>query len=96
MHQTRAALAEAIGTAMGRKPWVPHMSRGTLDWISRIEGWVRPGKVKLSADRVSYMVHPDWVVTSGHAVPARRWKPKVRTADGLRATAEWYRRQGWL
>jgi len=89
-------LAEAIGAAMGRKPWVPHMSRGTLDWISRIEGWVRPGKVKLSTDRVNYMVHPDWVVTSGHAVPERRWKPEIRTRDGLRATADWYRKQGWL
>ncbi len=89
-------LAEAIGDAVGRKPWVPHMSRGALDWISRIEGWIRPGKVKLSADRVSYMVHPDWVVSAQRSVPARRWTPKVRTAEGLKATAEWYRRQGWL
>lgn len=89
-------LAEAIGAAMGRKPWVPHMSRGALDWISRIESWVRPGKVKLSADRVAYMVHPDWVVSDGRAVPSRRWRPRVRTQDGLNATAGWYRQQGWL
>lgn len=89
-------LAEAIGAAMGRKPWIPHVSRGTLEWISRIEGWVRPNNVKLSADRVSYMVHPDWVVSQAKAVPARRWKPRVETAEGLRATAEWYRREGWL
>ena len=90
------ALAEAIGNAMGRKPWIPHMSRGTLEWISRIEGWVRPNNVKLSADRVSYMVHPDWVVNRSSAVPARRWTPQVQTDDGLKATAEWYRNEGWL
>lgn len=89
-------LAEAIGAAMGRRPWIPHLSRGTLEWISRIEGWIRPNNVKLSADRVSYMVHPDWVVRQKNAVPTRRWKPRVETSEGLRATAEWYRREGWL
>ena len=89
-------LAEAIGAAMGRKPWIPHMSRGALEWVSRVESWVRPNNVKLSADRVSYMVHPDWVVSKKHAVPRQRWKPRVGMAEGLRSTAEWYRREGWL
>lgn len=89
-------LATAIGSAVGRRPWVPHLNRGTLDTLSRIEGLVRRDKAKLTADRVSYMTHPDWVVSARYAVPCARWKPQIATRDGLKATADWYRRHGWL
>ena len=89
-------LANAIGWAVGRRPWVPHLTRTTLDRLSRIEGLVRRDKAKLTADRVSYMTHPDWVVSARRAVPRGRWKPQIPTRDGLKATAEWYRKQGWL
>lgn len=89
-------LAQAIGWAVGRRPWVPHLSRATLDGISRVEGLVRRGKAKLTADRVSYMSHPDWVVSRGKTVPAERWAPQVPTREGLKATAEWYRKHRWF
>ncbi|OCC25189.1 epimerase [Croceicoccus estronivorus] len=89
-------LAHAIGWAVGRRPWVPHLSRATLNRISRIEGLLRRSKAKLTADRVGYMSHPDWVVSRHRVVPAGRWVPRVSTREGLKATADWYRREGWL
>ena len=89
-------LARAIGWAVGKRPWVPHLSRGTLDWLSRADCAVRRSKARLTPDRVSYMTHPDWVADPGKAVPARIWKPRIATREGLKATAQWYRDQRWL
>ncbi|AZI36814.1 putative epimerase [Caenibius tardaugens NBRC 16725] len=89
-------LADAIGGAVGRRPWVPHLSRAALDRVSRLESFFRREKSKLTADRISYMTHPDWVVNPERSVPRLRWRPRVRTLDGLKATADWYRKQGWL
>ena len=89
-------LARAIGWSVGRRPWVPHLSRDTLHRLSWVERAVRRGKAKLTADRVNYIAHPDWVVSKGKSVPAQIWTPRVPTREGLKATAEWYRRNRWL
>ncbi|WP_338444965.1 NAD-dependent epimerase/dehydratase family protein [Pelagerythrobacter marensis] len=89
-------LALAIGTAVGRRPWVPHLPRGVLDWASRIDCAVRRDKARLTPDRVGYMCHPDWVADPARAVPTDRWRPRIPTPHGLAATAQWYRDKGWL
>jgi len=57
---------------------------------------VRGPKAKLTRDRVRYFCHPDWVVAAHRRPPASLWEARVRTPAGLRATAAWYREQGWL
>ena len=89
-------LARAIGRALGRKVWVPHLSRQTLDRVARWDRWWRKSGAKLTADRVSYMTHPDWVADPPRAVPAHLWRAQVDTMAGLQATAQWYRAEGWL
>lgn len=86
----------AIGWAVGRRPWVPHLSRGLLEKAARADGMLRGSKAKLTPDRVGYMAHPDWVVDKALAVPPGRWTPQVDPRDGLKATARWYRENGWL
>jgi nucleoside-diphosphate-sugar epimerase len=51
-------------------------------------------KAKLTPDRVRYFCHPDWVAQQ--RPPAAIWQPKVLAAEGLQATADWYRSQGWF
>ena len=88
--------ARAVGWAMGRRPWVMHLSRASLDRAARADRFVRRGKARLTPDRVGYMAHPDWVVTH-EARPSRSlWQPLVPTREGLKATAEWYRKERWL
>jgi uncharacterized protein YbjT (DUF2867 family) len=89
-------LARAIGWAMGRRPWVVHLSRKSLERAARADRMVRGGKAKLTADRVGYMSHPDWVVSQGAIPPESLWRPVVRTREGLKATAQWYRANDWL
>ncbi len=88
--------ARAVGWAMGRRPWVMHLSRASLDRAARADRFVRRGKARLTADRVGYMAHPDWVVTHEARPPRSLWQPLVPTREGLKATAEWYRKERWL
>lgn len=89
-------LARMIGWSVGRRPWVPHLSKGLLQNLARVDRLLRRDKAKLTLDRVAYMTHPDWVVDPARAVPAGRWIPRIATRDGMAATAQWYREAGWL
>ena len=88
--------ARAIGWAMGRRPWVVHLSRASLERAARVDGLVRGRKARLTPDRAGYMSHPDWVVSTGALVPPSIWRPRIPTREGLRATAQWYCDNGWL
>ncbi|HVR90946.1 MAG TPA: NAD(P)H-binding protein [Novosphingobium sp.] len=89
-------MARALGWAMGRRPWVLHLSRRSLDRAARADRFVRRAKAKLTPDRVGYMAHPDWAVSAGAGVPRELWHPLIGTREGLKATAQWYREQGWV
>ena len=82
--------------AVGRRPWVPHLSKAALERIARADRLVRGKKAKLTLDRVGYMCHPDWVCDPAARPPAGLWQPEIPTRDGLKATAMWYREKGWL
>lgn len=89
-------MARAIGWAMGRRPWVVHLSRRSLERAARADRMVRGARAKLTIDRVGYMTHPDWVVSEGAQPPHALWRPQVPTRDGLKATARWYRDNKWI
>jgi nucleoside-diphosphate-sugar epimerase len=89
-------LARAIGWAMGRRPWVVHLSRKSLERAARVDRTVRGANARLTDDRVGYMAHPDWVVSHGQRPPAGLWRPLISTREGLKATAQWYRENKWL
>lgn len=90
-------LARAIGWAVGRgRVWVPALTPGMLEWAARGDMLVRRSKAKLTLDRAGYMAHPDWAASEAACVPPELWRPIIGTRDGLRQTAEWYRREGWF
>ncbi|MEO5598788.1 MAG: NAD(P)-dependent oxidoreductase [Novosphingobium sp.] len=89
-------LAQAIGAAMDRRVWAPGLPPYLLTWAARGDKLLRGAKARLTFDRVGYLTHPDWAVSEDARVPAELWSPQVPTPDGLRATADWYRSNGWL
>ena len=89
-------LARAIGWAVGRRPKVLGLSKRTMEWAAKADGMLRGAKAKLTPDRVGYLTHPDWVVSHGARIPFEIWRPRIETREGLKATAQWYRQQGWL
>ena len=93
---SHAELAQAIGAAVGRKVFAPHLSKRLLSGAARLDRMLRGDKAKLTPDRVGYMTHPDWVSAPERAVPPEFWTPWIETREGLKATADWYREAGWL
>ena len=88
--------ARAVGWAMGRRPWVLHLSRKSLERAAKADRLVRGAKARLTPDRVGYMSHPDWVASPFAQVPGALWQPQIATREGLKTTAKWYRDNGWL
>lgn len=89
-------MARAIGDAVGRKVVPLSMPAALVKGAAWLDRLLRGPKAKLTPDRASYMVHPDWTVDPAKRPPAGMWQPQVETREGLRATAAWYRAQGWL
>jgi len=88
--------ARTLSRLLGRRATTLAMPRLLLHGASRIDRLVRRANAKLTPDRVRYFCHPDWVVTAERRPPAELWKPQIRTPTGLKATAEWYQKEGWL
>lgn len=89
-------LAKAIGRAVGRPVFAPHLPRTVLEAAARADRLLRGDKARLTADRVGYMTHPNWVARSNYKVPEAVWSPRIGGEEGLEATARWYRAQGML
>lgn len=89
-------LAEAIGRAVGRRVWAPHIPKRLMRAAAWFDRRLRGSGAKLTPDRIGYMTHPDWVSRAENAPPPDLWRAEVPTADGLATTARWYRAQGWL
>jgi uncharacterized protein YbjT (DUF2867 family) len=84
-----------IGAAVGRPGVLALPVPGfALRLAATAERFRLGDKARLTPDRVRYFCHPDWVVKK--RPPAAIWEAKVKAAEGLKATADWYREQGWL
>jgi nucleoside-diphosphate-sugar epimerase len=88
--------ARALGDAMGTKPAIVSSPGVLLRLAARADQLLRRERAKLTADRAAYFSHRNWVVEPKRASPRGLWQPKIRTPDGLRQTADWYREAGWL
>lgn len=93
---SHAELARAIGKAVGRRVFAPHLPKRLMLAGAQVDRLIRGDKARLTADRVGYMAHPNWVARSVKKVPAAVWEPRIEGEEGLRTTAEWYRAQGML
>lgn len=88
--------ATAIGEAIGRRVLPFALPRPLLTLAARADRLLRGADAKLTADRVSYMCHPDWTADPAKRPPQSLWQPQVATPAGLAETAAWYRAQGLL
>jgi nucleoside-diphosphate-sugar epimerase len=89
-------LAQAIGAAMGRSVWAPNLPRGMVKLGVAIDRLARGDRAKLTADRASYMCHPNWVARFDRKPPRGLWQPEYSGEVGLAQTAQWYREAGKL
>ena len=93
---THEGFARAVGWALGKRITTINAPRAVLFAVAWADRLMRGKKAKLTPDRASYMSHPDWVIDRNAAPSAALWQPEILTRDGLKATARWYKAQGWL
>ena len=93
---THREFAQALGTAVGKKPAIVSAPGALLRLAARADQLLRGPKAKLTVDRAAYFSHHNWVVETKRAAPAELWRPMIGTEAGLAETASWYRAQGWL
>ncbi len=93
---SHSELAAAIGEAVGRRVWAPAVPERLMRAGAWFDRRLRGARAKLTADRIGYMVHPDWVSRPDNAPPAELWHAEISTPEGLKATARWYREHRWL
>lgn len=93
---SHAELARAIGRAVGRRVFAPHLPKSLMMVGATIDRLLRGDQARLTSDRVGYMAHPNWVARSAKRVPAAVWEPRIPGEEGLASTARWYRAEGLL
>ena len=87
---------KAIGVAVGKDVTTLSTPAPLLNLAARFDGFFRGSGAKLTADRVRYFCHPDWVIDPERRPPAALWRPEIDTHEGLKATARAYAEAGWL
>jgi nucleoside-diphosphate-sugar epimerase len=93
---THAELAHAIGAAIGQRVLPMHLPRPLLSLAAALDTRLRGPRAKLTRDRVGYLCHPDWTADPARRPPPQLWTPTTPTAEGLAATARWYRANGMV
>lgn len=93
---SHADFGRAIGVAVGQRVLPLHLPAPLLRLAARLDARLRGDGAKLTADRVGYLIHPDWTARADHRPPPSLWVPTTDTHQGLAATAAWYRAQGLL
>jgi nucleoside-diphosphate-sugar epimerase len=93
---THSGFARAIGWAMGKRVSALHAPRPLLFAAAYGDRFFRRSKAKLTPDRASYLAHHDWTVDPSKRPPAALWEPKIKTREGVKETARWYRAKGWM
>jgi uncharacterized protein YbjT (DUF2867 family) len=88
--------ARTLSRVFGKRAATLAMPEMVVRGAAQVDRLVRRSRATLTPDRARYFCHPDWVVTAEARPPEALWAPSIRTATGLKATAEWYQAQGWL
>jgi nucleoside-diphosphate-sugar epimerase len=93
---THREFARALAAAVGTRPAIVSSPGLVLRLVARTDQLLRRERAKLTTDRAAYFSHRNWVVESKRAAPPQLWRPEIDTTEGLKQTAGWYRREGWL
>ncbi len=93
---THKSYARAIGTAVERGVRPVSLPQGVLKFGATLDKMFRGPRAKLTKDRVDYMCHDDWTIDHAKRPPHQLWQPEIPTKMGLKHTAAWYKKAGWL
>ena len=96
---TSRELVRAIGRAVGREPRIVPLpgllARGLLWTIGSIAHLAGRATL-LSGDKAAEFLAPAWTCRADALARDAGWRAETDLETGLRRTAAWYRREGWL
>ena len=94
---THREFGAPLGRAVGVRARIISSPRFLLALGSRLDRLLRGDRAKLTADRVAYFCHPDWVASSRARALRPSYGARASTpSQGLADTAAWYQEHGWL
>jgi len=92
-------IVAAMGAAVGRPSHIIPLPAAVLQVAARgARAWARlsGAKAVLTPERARDLLQPAWTCDDSRARRDLGYAPAIALADGMRATAEWYRAAGWL
>ena len=92
-------LGRIISNVLNKKALIVHVPLRLVQGISLLSvAWSKiTGKPPLlNKDKVLEMQQPAWICSNEKAKKLLGFKPKTGVEDGMAATAEWYKKNGWL
>lgn len=99
MVHTWESVMEYISRAVGKKPKVIAIPSLISEGLSRLEvlrASVFGAKPLLTPDRMIELSQAGWTCDDTRARLDIEYESSIALPDGIRSTAEWYRKQGWL
>ena len=89
-----------VEIALGKKAWMriplpKAVVRGAAA-VTELYGKATNQAVMLTLDKCKELHATGWVCDGGPARAALGWKPTLTFGDGVKLTADWYKREGWL
>ena len=96
---TQRELAGLVGQAVGRRPRLLPLPPAAVFATLALSGSLarlRGRATLLGPDKLPELLAPAWTCSSAALERDAGWRARTPLADGLRTTAEWYRREGWL
>ncbi|MEO8194633.1 MAG: NAD-dependent epimerase/dehydratase family protein [Gemmatimonadales bacterium] len=99
MIHTWESVIEHVARAVGKKAKVIRVPSGLADVVSKAErarAIITGGKPLLTPDRMRELSQADWTCDDTRARLDIDYESTIALPEGLRTTAEWYRKQGWL
>jgi 2-alkyl-3-oxoalkanoate reductase len=88
-----------VGAAVGRRVRVLRVPAGLIAGLAAASEWLAglAGRSSIfNRDKAREMLAPGWLCETESARADLGYEAGIGLADGLRATAQWYRDEGWL
>jgi nucleoside-diphosphate-sugar epimerase len=93
--ELNALVREAVGTWAVRVA-IPRWAMMGIALGAEAVGRVTGSAPLLTREKLREISAGDWVCSSAKIRERLGWAPRVPLAEGIRATADWYREAGWL
>lgn len=93
-------MIEQVEAAVGKKAWLrvplPQALVKGAAALTEAYGKVTNQAVMLTLDKCNELHATGWVCDGSLAHEALDWQPTVRFREGVKITADWYKKEGWL